>query len=211
MPSKSAKQARMMAAVAHNPGFAKKVGIPQSVGKDFNKADKGHKFGSGGIMKNASPAMEKKHAAWMKSHGAPKSMVKEESAEADEEKGEPKGYKRGGKIAPRPKKMPLGKSLGSSLPAGLADMGGPTPPMGPMAGAGPMGAGMPGMKKGGRVAKGKQISNISSSDHNGDKSIGGGVEARGNTLTRMVKMAKGGSVGRGDGCASKGKTKARIF
>lgn len=39
MPSKSAKQARMMAAVAHNPAFAKKVGIPQSVGKDFNQAD----------------------------------------------------------------------------------------------------------------------------------------------------------------------------
>lgn len=39
MPSKSKSQARMMAAVAHNPEFAKKVGIPQSVGEDFNKAD----------------------------------------------------------------------------------------------------------------------------------------------------------------------------
>jgi len=37
-----------MAAIAHNPAFAKKVGIPQSVGKDFNEADKGKKFGSGG-------------------------------------------------------------------------------------------------------------------------------------------------------------------
>jgi hypothetical protein len=41
MPSKSPKQARMMAAVAHNPAFAKKVGIPQYVGKEFNKADAG--------------------------------------------------------------------------------------------------------------------------------------------------------------------------
>lgn len=40
-----------MAAVAHNPAFAKKVGIPQSVGKEFNKADKGKKFGSGGMAK----------------------------------------------------------------------------------------------------------------------------------------------------------------
>ena len=40
-----------MAAVAHNPAFAKKVGIPQSVGKDFNKADKGKTFKKGGIMK----------------------------------------------------------------------------------------------------------------------------------------------------------------
>lgn len=39
MPSKSKSQARLMAAVAHNPEFAKKVGIPQSVGEDFNKAD----------------------------------------------------------------------------------------------------------------------------------------------------------------------------
>jgi len=37
-----------MAAIAHNPAFAKKVGVPQSVGKDFNEADKGKKFGKGG-------------------------------------------------------------------------------------------------------------------------------------------------------------------
>jgi hypothetical protein len=41
MPSKSAKQARTMAAAAHSPKFAKKVGIPQKVAKDFNQADKG--------------------------------------------------------------------------------------------------------------------------------------------------------------------------
>ena len=41
MPSKSAKQARLMAAVAHSKKFAKKVGIPQKVGKEFNQADKG--------------------------------------------------------------------------------------------------------------------------------------------------------------------------
>jgi hypothetical protein len=51
MPSKSAKQARTMAAAAHNPAFAKKVGIPVSVGKDFNQADKGRKFKEGGFMK----------------------------------------------------------------------------------------------------------------------------------------------------------------
>jgi hypothetical protein len=41
-----------MAAIAHNPAFAKKVGIPQSVGKDFNQADKGKKFKEGGLMKH---------------------------------------------------------------------------------------------------------------------------------------------------------------
>ena len=40
-----------MAAIAHNPAFAKKVGVPQSVGKDFNQADKGKTFKEGGEMK----------------------------------------------------------------------------------------------------------------------------------------------------------------
>ena len=48
MPSKTAKQHKLMEAVAHNPAFAKKVGIKQSVGKDFAAADKGKKFGVGG-------------------------------------------------------------------------------------------------------------------------------------------------------------------
>lgn len=39
MPSVSKKQARMMAAVAHDPKFAAKVGIPVAVGKEFNAAD----------------------------------------------------------------------------------------------------------------------------------------------------------------------------
>lgn len=43
MPSKTPKQARTMAAAAHNPAFAKKIGIPQKVAKEFNAADKGGK------------------------------------------------------------------------------------------------------------------------------------------------------------------------
>jgi hypothetical protein len=49
MPSKSQAQHNLMEAVAHNPSFAKKVGIKQSVGKDFAKADKGKKFKEGGM------------------------------------------------------------------------------------------------------------------------------------------------------------------
>ena len=48
MPSTSKKQHNFMAAIANSPSFAKKVGIPQSVGKDFNEADKGRKFSKGG-------------------------------------------------------------------------------------------------------------------------------------------------------------------
>ena len=41
MPSKSPKQARLMAMVAHNPKMAKRTGVPVGVAKEFNQADKG--------------------------------------------------------------------------------------------------------------------------------------------------------------------------
>lgn len=44
MPSKSPAQARLMAAAAHDPKFAKKVGVPKSVAEEFNQADKGGKM-----------------------------------------------------------------------------------------------------------------------------------------------------------------------
>ena len=40
MPSTSPKQAALMRAVAHNPAFARKVDVPQSMGKEFAAADK---------------------------------------------------------------------------------------------------------------------------------------------------------------------------
>lgn len=43
MPSKSPKMARTMAAAAHDPTFARKMGIPTKVAKEFNQADKGTK------------------------------------------------------------------------------------------------------------------------------------------------------------------------
>ena len=49
-----------MEAVAHNKAFAKKVGIPQSVGRDFAEADKGKHFKKGGInmkKRSVNPAM----------------------------------------------------------------------------------------------------------------------------------------------------------
>jgi hypothetical protein len=49
MPSKSKAQHNLMAAAAHNPKFAKKVGVPVSVAKEYNEADKGKKFKKGGV------------------------------------------------------------------------------------------------------------------------------------------------------------------
>jgi len=48
MPSSSKKQHNFMEAIAHNKAFAKKVGVPQSVGRDFSNADKGKTFKKGG-------------------------------------------------------------------------------------------------------------------------------------------------------------------
>jgi hypothetical protein len=80
MPTVSKKQEKFMQAVAHNPAFAKKAGVPQSVGKEFTK--------SGGGMAE-SKAMVKKEMSFMKKKGAPKSMIAHE-------KGEMMGMKKGG-------------------------------------------------------------------------------------------------------------------
>lgn len=96
MPSSTKKQADFMQAVAHSPAFAKKVGVPQSVGQDFSKADKG-RFSRGGEMKE-SKAMMGKEVAFMKKKGAPKSMIKHEMAEAKGMKAGGKAYAAGGSV-----------------------------------------------------------------------------------------------------------------
>ena len=83
MPSTSKKQHNFMAAIAHNPAFAKKVGIPQSVGKDFDEADKGKKFGSGGmarpdLQKINKPKTLHGKMSIMKGGGMAKSDMKED-------------------------------------------------------------------------------------------------------------------------------------
>jgi hypothetical protein len=59
-----------MRAVAHSPKFAKKVGVPQSVGKDFSTADKNRKFKEGGdtMATKMNPGMM---AMMAKKKGAP--------------------------------------------------------------------------------------------------------------------------------------------
>ena len=66
-----------MEAIAHSPSFAKKVGVPQSVGQDFSKADKGKTFKRGGEMatkmdpKMMAMMMAKKKAAMGSAPPAP--------------------------------------------------------------------------------------------------------------------------------------------
>lgn len=97
MPSTSGKQHRFMAAVANNPKFAKKAGVPQSVGEEFIKADKGRKFAGGGEME--SKKMVKKELSFMKKKGAPKSMIKHEMKEAGMKKMASGGLAAGHKAA----------------------------------------------------------------------------------------------------------------
>jgi len=131
MPSSTKKQHNFMAAIAHNPAFAKKVGVPQSVGKDFDEADKGRKFGRGGKINiqntqhgkldmpfkqlnrmagmkgggsvKESKAMVAKEMMFMKKKGAPASMMKHEKAEAGMKKGGMSKYAKGGGIESRGK------------------------------------------------------------------------------------------------------------
>jgi hypothetical protein len=86
MPATSAKQKKFMDAAAHNPAFAKKVGIPSKVAKEYSQASKGQTFKQGGEMKE-SKAMMKKEVDFMKKKGAPKAMIKHEMAEAKMSKG----------------------------------------------------------------------------------------------------------------------------
>lgn len=55
-----------MNAIAHNKTFAKKVGVSQSVGKDFSEADRSKKFSSGGQNSAQLQAINKKKT----NHGA---------------------------------------------------------------------------------------------------------------------------------------------
>lgn len=105
MPAVSKKQEKFMQAVAHNKAFAKKAGVPQSVGREFTKKE-------GGEMKE-SKTMMKKEVEFMKKKGAPKSMIKHEMAEA-------KGMKYGGKA----KKMASGGlAAGHKTADGVAKKG----------------------------------------------------------------------------------------
>ena len=171
MPAVSKKQERFMQAVANNPKFAKKVGVPTSVGKEFTKKE-------GGVMKE-SKAMMKKEVSFMKKKGAPKSMLKHEMKEA--------GMKDSGVT----KKMPTAKQMGSlgMKSGGVKKMAGGGMPMVmkdgkkiPAFAADGQGK----MKHGGSVKKmagGGLASGHKSAD---------GIAKKGKTDTKMVKMAKGG-------------------
>lgn len=217
-----------MAAVAHNPAFAKKVGISQSVGQDFSAADKGRKFGKGGdvsMTKKVANYFAKKGEKGLAAHERREAAGKEEDTKAiakREEaalKGAPKamkdyeskehkemGFKKGGmRMMRRPAAVP---------PAG-----------GPMAGGMPPGMGMGmGMKKGGKACgmkKGGELRTTKTENRGGSSNIGGGVEKKGKTSAKVVSSGRGMGIAqkgtrgakeyaKGGGIESKGKTRGRF-
>ena len=96
MPATSAKQKRLMDAAAHNPAFAKKVGIPSKVAKEFSKESKGMKFQKGGNMKGESP-IQKKAKGTAKEVKMAAGGMKKRMPKADEMGG--MDMKKGGKVA----------------------------------------------------------------------------------------------------------------
>jgi len=120
MPSTSKKQHNFMAAVANNPSFAKKVGVPQSVGKEFNQADKSRKFSKGGdtMASKMNPGFM---AMMAKKKGTPAKKMAGGGMPMKDGKpafiGDGKGMKNGGM-----KKMAVGGSA-SSRADGVASKG----------------------------------------------------------------------------------------
>ena len=171
MPAVSAKQEKFMQAVANNPKFAKKVGVPTSVGKEFTKKE-------GGVMKE-SKAMVKKEISFMKKKGAPKSMLKHEMKEA--------GMEAGGVT----KKMPTAKQMGS---LGLKHGG-----MKKMAAGGmPMvmkdGKKIPAFAADGegKMKRGGSVKKMAGGGLAAGHKTADGIAKKGKTAAKVVKMAKGG-------------------
>ena len=138
MPSKSDKQKRLMAAVANNPEFAKKVGIPQSVGKEYEREDKKMNCGSKRNMrKGGKVGMHKMPDGTMmpgKKHGMKEGgkVAQEGRFMRDLTGTGPKGKQRKVEFAPQPpsygvtqnnRPKPVYKKGGKVRGAGMAKKG----------------------------------------------------------------------------------------
>jgi len=90
VPSRSKAQHNFMAAVANNPQFAKRAGVPQSVGREYMKADKGRSFNKGGDLVSNCGTKRMKKGGKPGYHRMPDGTMMKDS--------EHKGYKSGGKL-----------------------------------------------------------------------------------------------------------------
>ena len=173
MPSASAKQHRFMEAVAHNPAFAKKVGISQSVGKDFSAADKGKKFGRGGAINKQDTQ-----------HGSMDMPFKSLKKFGGMKSG---GMARGG-MPPGAMAAMRRRRMGASMPPSAPPVMPPQPPVMPPAPMGMKKGGMANFEKSGKDAEKKGMKEGSKADMAMDKKQMMGMNMGG--MTR--KFGKGG-------------------
>ena len=195
MPSTSKRQHNFMAAIAKNPAFAKKVGIKPSVGEEFLKADKGKKFGSGGMAKSD---MKEDMKADIKQD---KAIVKKafKMHDAQEHKGEHTNLSKLKKGGMAMKKMAKG---------GMAKE-----TMGPRTMSKDVEKGSNKLLSHGESAVQKR-GHTKGMEERGYKTEGiqgGAKSGKGTFGAAPIKMAKGGSASaRADGIASKGKTRGKM-
>ena len=196
MPSTSKKQHNFMAAIAKNPAFAKKVGIKQSVGEDFIKADKSRKFGSGGMARPDAQIINKPKTnhgsmALFKKGGDMMSKMKMfEKSGKDVEK---KGMKEGSKAdMALDKKQMMGMKKGGMAEGGKADMAQDKAMIkkafkmhDKQEHKGGKGTNLATLKKGGMA--GSKMGSVKTAAPSRD-----GVASRGKTKGMMVKMKMGG-------------------
>ena len=225
MPSVSKKQHNFMAAIAHSKEFAKKAGVPMSVGKDFINADKGKKFRKGG----STNPMEAKIANPRVHHGQiqlPNASVSKFT-----------GFKEGGTMkeskSETKKEMAMDKKQdvamikkafkehdaqehkgGKGTKITLAKGGMMKETMGPRTMAKDVEAGSNKLTKFGESAVQKR-GHTKGMEKRNYKNLGiqsGAKGAQANTENAApIKMAKGGSASsRADGIASKGKTRGKM-
>jgi len=212
MPATSKKQKTFMDAVAHNPAFAKKVGVPKAVGKDFSEASKGMKFGKGSttradrqtinnpktnqgkqeLFKEGGSMATKMNPGFMammakKKAGSGKMAAFEKSGKDVEMKGVKEGS---------PKDRAMDKKQMAMKKGGMAGGGMPMKDGKPAF----IGDGKGAMKKGGMASGMHKMPDGKMMKDSAMKKI------------NMGGMAKGGSVSaRADGVATKGKTKGKML
>ena len=179
MPSKTKKQANFMAAVANNPKFAKKAGVPQSVGKDFAKADKGKTFKEGGM-----PNMRKDRRTMENLRDETRRIGREEAFEKNKMAGmnmggKVKGYRDGGKTQGYNDRLDesMGARNGSNSQS-MTSRRNESKGMEKSMGRGAYSGASTMMKKGGKVGKSKSKSSASSRAD--------GIARKGHTRGKMV-------------------------
>ena len=173
-----------MAAVANNPAFAKKVGIPKSVGEEFMKADKTKKFGPGGSTGTLKEVDASKNPGLSKLPTEVRNKM---------------GYMKKGGMAMKKggmHKMPGGKMMkDSDMPKKKMNMGG-------MA-----------YKEGGKADMAQDKKTVKKAVGMHEKQLHGGKKSDLASLKKggmAKKMAKGGQLAKANGVAVKGKTKGAM-